>query len=233
MDKKIALVTGGNRGIGLEICRRLLENNIYVLLAARDEQKGITAVEQLKTKNAEIDFIKLDVSNKNSIYEAVEKIEKEFNRLDILINNAGVFLDKNVPAANTNMQVLKDTFDVNLYGAVLLTQRIIPMMKKNGYGRIVNVSSRMGQFATLGSGSLAYRISKTALNGFTKIIASEIEDENIVISCCSPGWVKTQMGGMDAQRTVEQGADTPVWLALHSTGEQHGRFYADRTEEEW
>lgn len=230
---KIALVTGANRGIGIEICRQLTLENIRVILTARNESKGKTACEKLPSEGSDLFFHQLDVSDSNSIKSLADYVRKEFSRLDILINNAGIYIDQGKLAQNVELNTVRKTFETNLLGPLNLCQTFIPLMKKHNYGRIVNVSSNMGAFNEMGGGSVSYRISKTALNSMTVILASELSGSNILVNTMNPGWVRTDMGGKNASRSVEQGADTAIWLATLPDNGPSGKFFQDRKEISW
>ena len=240
-DKKIALVTGGNRGIGLEICKQLAKKGILVILTCRKVSEGKTAVAQLKKQGINIYYQQLDVANQTSRLRCKQFVEKKFGRLDILVNNAGVFLDSDdddtlpgeTSAFCTSLDILRKTLEVNTCAPFRLCQLFIPLMKKHNYGRIINVSSRAGQLATMKGGDAAYRISKTALNAVTKIFAAETNENNILVNSVHPGWVKTEMGGSRAPLTPEQGAETIVWAATLPDGGPTGKFFFEKKEIEW
>lgn len=230
-NKRIALVTGANRGIGFEICRQLAVNGLTVVLTARDSDKGKEAVEKLKSKGLDIDFELLEVGDASSTKSLVENVRTKYGRLDILVNNAGVLPNSN-NIENADIDEVKSVFDTNFFGPMLLIQEFLPLLKESADARIINISSGMGAFNEGGSDYLAYRTSKTALNGLTKVVANDLQGTNIKINSMCPGWVQTDMGGGGAPRTVEQGADTAVWLAT-SSGVGNGKFYRDRKEIKW
>jgi NAD(P)-dependent dehydrogenase (short-subunit alcohol dehydrogenase family) len=153
--------------------------------------------------------------------------------LDILINNAGILIDENQSALKVSMNIIKETFETNLIGPYKLIQSFIPLMKKHNYGRILNISSGMGSFAEMGAGYAGYRISKITLNAMTKILAYELVESNILINSMSPDWVRTDMGGSNASRSVEEGANTAIWLSKLPNGGPGGKFYRDRKEISW
>jgi NAD(P)-dependent dehydrogenase (short-subunit alcohol dehydrogenase family) len=233
MDKKVALVTGANRGIGFEICRQLGQTDIQVILTSRNSKNGNLAAEKLLREDISVQFHTLDVSNSNSRVVLRDYIQDQFGQLDILINNAAVYLDRNTPATETALDIIRETFEINFYGPLALCQMFIPLMQKHNYGRIVNVSSGMGALSEMGSGSIAYRTSKTALNAMTQILANETAGKDILINTMCPGWVRTDMGGSNAPRTVEQGAKTAVWLASLPAGGSSGKFFRDNREIKW
>lgn len=233
-EKKVALVTGGNKGIGFEVCKQLAKQGIQVILTARSEEKGKEAVEKLKADNLEVNFCSLDVSSDDSVQKASEHVEKEFGRLDILVNNAGIMIDNGGMGLNPDISVIKETFDTNALGTLRMSSAFIPIMEKNRYGRIVNFSSGMGQLQEMGGGFPGYRLSKLAINGLTKILCTEVSPtSNILINSMCPGWVKTDMGGENAMRTVEEGADTAVWLATLPDDGPNGQFFRDRRRIRW
>jgi len=232
-EKKIALVTGGNRGIGLEICRQLIQENIFVILTARNESKGQEAAKSLSENENSVIFHQLDLVSNDSIENIEEFVKSKFGRLDILINNAGILIDENQSALEVDMDIIKITFETNLIGPYKLIQSFIPLMIKNNYGRIVNMSSGMGAFNEMVGGYAGYRISKTALNAMTKILASELSGTNILINTMSPGWVKTDMGGNQAPRSVAEGAETAIWLSKLPDSGPSGKFFRDRKEIPW
>src|SRR3981081_2274964 len=232
--KKIALITGANKGIGLETARQLGKLGITVLVGARDQAKGEAAVAEWKKDGVDARAVKLDVDN-SSDYAAVAKlIEKDYGRLDILVNNAGVMLDgrKGNETSKTSQDVLRKTFNTNFFAAVGLTQAVLPLLKKSVGGRIVNLSSILGSntlHATPGSfiydaKTFAYDASKAALNSFTIHLAHELKDTKIKVNSAHPGWVKTDMGGEGAQLDVETGAKTSVELATLQDSGPNGAY---------
>lgn len=229
---QIALVTGSNRGIGKEIAKQLAQQGIHVITAARTQK---SAEQTAKEITQECTPLELDVSDEASRKAALQFVTKEFGRLDILINNAGIALDQWVPTLEVNLDLVRDTMEVNLYGPLSLCQLFIPLMKKNEFGRIVNLSSELASMEKNEMGNtFAYRSSKAALNMMTVLLAKEINDSpNILINAAAPGWVRTEMGGPDALRSVEEGADTPVWLATLPEGGPSGGFFRDRAPYPW
>ncbi|MGZ3459225.1 MAG: SDR family oxidoreductase [Archangium sp.] len=230
----MALVTGANRGIGLETCRQLAKLGIRVVLTARREDKGREAVEKLAADGLTVSFLPLDVTSEKDRQRIAEDVTREFGRLDILINNAGISLDFNVPALEVDFDtVIRPTIETNLYGPLHLTQLFVPLMRQQGYGRIVNVSSGLGSFSKITAGRLAYRLSKVSMNAMTKTFADELKDTNILVNAMTPGWVRTHMGGINAERSVEEGADTITWLATLPDDGPRGRFFKDRQDFPW
>ncbi|WP_047863846.1 SDR family oxidoreductase [Rubrobacter aplysinae] len=230
---RVALVSGANRGIGLEISRRLAAEGVTVLVGARDEEKAGRAVDEISAPNHDLRPRVLDVTDEESIEHLIQSVEREFGRLDILVNNAGVALDKGVSGENIDLGVVRETLEINLLGAWGLSQAAIPLMRRNGYGRIVNVSSGLGALEDMGGGAPAYRISKTSLNALTRILSSELRGTGILVNSVCPGWVQTGMGGSNASRPVEEGAETPVWAATLPANGPTGGFFRDRRQIPW
>jgi len=233
INKKIAIVTGANRGIGKEICKQLVEKDVFVILTARDKNTGSEVVHKLDLSGENIIFHQLDVADQTSINNLKSFVNSEFNRLDILVNNAGIYIDGNATSYQIDPNIIRTTLETNLMGPIMLCQAFIPLMKKNNFGRIVNLSSGMGAFSDMGGGYPGYRISKTALNSFTKILATDLAGTNILVNTMCPGWVRTDMGGPEASRSVEEGTDTAVWLSLLPDNGPTGKFFRDRKEISW
>jgi NAD(P)-dependent dehydrogenase (short-subunit alcohol dehydrogenase family) len=238
MKKQVAIVTGSNRGIGLEIVKQLVMKQITVILTSRNSDKGEAAVRKLaKDGIKRVVPMELDVSSQASVNRILDKVEKTFGRLDILVNNAAILIDKDdVTASNADLETVKITLETNLIGAWRMCKAFIPLMKRNGYGRIVNVSSGAGEFEHLvSSGGYwpAYSVSKTSLNALTVMLASELRGTNILVNAVCPGWVRTDMGGPNATRSAEEGAVTPVWLATLPDGGPTGYNYYEKKQSRW
>ena len=229
-DGRVALVSGANRGIGREIVRQLAEKGITTILGSRDEEKGSTAAEGM---NGNVAVKRLDVIDEDSVYRLASFVEDEFGRLDILINNAGIANDSGQRGVDADLDSVREALEANLFGAWRLCEAFVPLMQRNGYGRIVNISSGMGALNDMGGGSPAYRVSKTALNALTRILASELRGSGILVNSVSPGWARTDMGGSDASRSVEEGADTPIWAATLPDNGPTGGFFRDRRPVSW
>ena len=227
---RVALVSGGNRGIGFEIVRQLAERRITVILGSRDEESGRAAAEGL---SGDVVARQLDVTDEESVARLAASVEDEFGRLDVLVNNAGISNDDGQRGMNADLDRVRDALEANLFGAWRLCEVAIPLMQRGGYGRIVNVSSGMGALEDMGGGSPGYRISKTALNALTRILASELRGSGILVNSVCPGWVQTDMGSPRAPRPVEEGADTPVWAATLPKGGPTGGFFRDRRPIPW
>jgi NAD(P)-dependent dehydrogenase (short-subunit alcohol dehydrogenase family) len=233
MSHRVAVVTGANRGIGFEVCRQLARQGIHVILTSRDEARGRAAAQTLQAEGLDVNDHPLDVTDRESIRRLREFVGATYGRLDILVNNAGVYIDDRHRLLDVEFDVLRLTMDTNAYGPLLLTQASVPLMKQGGYGRIVNVSSGIGELSDLGSSWPAYRLSKIVLNLQTRIIAEELRGTNILINAMCPGWVRTDMGGPGAPRSIEQGADTAVWLATLPDSGPQGGYFRDRRPIEW
>lgn len=231
-ENTIAVVTGANRGIGFEICRQLARRGIQVIMSSRDEAKGEAAQQKLANQGLGVAYHQLDVTDSESIQRLANDIRQQYGRLDILINNAGILIDQR-GVLDTDFDTVRTTMETNVYGPWRLAQALVPLMKSQQYGRIVNLSSGMGQLSDMGSGSPAYRMSKTALNALTGMLATELRQTNILVNSMCPGWVRTDMGGAGAPRSVEQGADTAVWLATLPDGGPTGGFFRDREATPW
>lgn len=234
---RIALVTGANKGIGLEITRQLSGRGITAIVGARDKGRGAAAAARLAQDGISAPVVALDVTSTDSVHAAICEIERQFGRLDILVNNAAILIDGpggfNASLFDLTAETQRRTFETNVLGCVRTIQAAVPLMRARGYGRIVNVSSGAGQLSAMGMGFPAYRMSKSALNALTRITAAELVGTGILVNACCPGWVRTDMGGPEATRSVEEGADTPVWLATLPDGGPSGAFFRDKREIPW
>ena len=227
---RVALVSGGNRGIGLEVCRRLAEEGLTVILGSRDEERGRQAAEGLPGGVA---VRQLDVADAASVERLAASVESDFGRLDVLVNNAAISNDEGQSGAEADLDRVKEALEANLFGAWRLCEAAIPHMRREGYGRIVNVSTGLAALEDMGGGSPGYRISKTSLNALTRILASELRGSGILVNAVNPGWVQTDMGGQNANRTVEEGADGVVWAATLPNNGPTGGFFRDRRHVAW
>jgi len=233
--KRVVVVTGANRGIGHEIARQLAKRkDLHVMLTARDEKKGKAAAKALSGDGVEVEFHPLDVDSEESIAALAGFLGKTYGRCDVLVNNAGILADpRGSRVLDSKPETYRETLATNVLGPLMLAQALVPLMRKHRYGRIVNVSSAMGQLSDMGTGSPAYRISKTALNALTLILAADLTGSGILVNSMSPGWVRTTMGGSGAPRSVEEGADTAVWLATLPDNGPTGGFFKDRKPIPW
>ena len=234
----VAVVTGANRGLGLETCRQLARRGIKVVLTSRSEKKGRLAVQSLRAEKLEVDFHRLDVTVPESVLSLADYVKSTYRRLDILVNNAGIMLthrdsqNKFEPSIlKTDIDTVHQSMETNTYGPMRVTQALVPLME--GRGNVVNVSSGMGQLAEMNGGWPGYRLSKTALNALTRIFADELKNTRIKVNSVCPGWVRTDMGGSNADRSVEQGAETIVWLATLPEDGSTGGFYRDKKLISW
>jgi NAD(P)-dependent dehydrogenase (short-subunit alcohol dehydrogenase family) len=235
-EKKVAFITGGNRGIGLETARQLGKQGVKVVIGSRDLEKGKAAAEKLRADGADVEAIRFDITKPADYREAYNYFDKNFGRLDILINNAGISKETvGGPnnASSASRELLRETFDTNFFGTVELTQTLLPLIRKAPEGRIVNLSSSLGSL-TLHSDPkspiypakvLAYNASKTALNAFTVHLAHELRDTKIKVNSAHPGWVKTEMGTDAAPMEIPDGAKTSVQLALLSANGPTGGYF--------
>ena len=230
-DRRVALVSGGNRGIGREVARQLAGLDYTVVVGSRDLAKGQQVAEELGDHAV---ALQLDVTDVESIERCIAEIGREFGRLDVLVNNAGVIGGGwSTSAVDVDLDEVREVLDTNLFGAWRLTQAALPLMRRNGYGRVVNISSGMGQLSDMGGHSPSYRVSKTGLSALTRILTAELAEENILVNSVCPGWVRTDMGGANASRSVEKGAETPVWLATLPDNGPRGGFFRDRKPIPW
>jgi NAD(P)-dependent dehydrogenase (short-subunit alcohol dehydrogenase family) len=229
---RVALVSGGNRGIGFAICRQLAGLGYVVLLGSRDPMKGVLAADQLKPFG-DVRAVPTDTAAADAGDALRRAVAAHGGRLDALINNAAILIDEPRGILDADFDELQRTVVTNVYGPLRLAQAAIPIMRAQGWGRIVNVSSEMGQLSSMGTGSPAYRLSKTALNSVTTMLAAATRGENILVNSCCPGWVHTDMGGPEASLSPEDGADTPVWLATLPDGGPTGGFFQNRRAIAW
>ncbi|UCD97838.1 MAG: SDR family oxidoreductase [Chloroflexota bacterium] len=232
-DKPLAVVTGANRGIGFETCRQLAKFGIQTILTSRDESKGRKATETLSREGIELTYHQLDVADLGSISILKSYVMDRYQRCDILVNNAGVFLDRGMSILEVPLDTLKKTIETNFLGALNMCRAFIPIMRDQNYGRIVNVSSAMGSITRMGGYSSAYKLSKLLMNGMTRISADELRGTNIKINTMAPGWVRSDMGGPSAPRSLSQGADTIIWLATLPDDGPTGGFFENRNPTAW
>jgi NAD(P)-dependent dehydrogenase (short-subunit alcohol dehydrogenase family) len=225
----IALVTGANKGIGLEVVRQLAARRWTVFLTARH----LAAASEQTDSHPFIRPVLLDVTSTDSIAAAVSTVSRTVDHLDVLINNAGILDPDDGSIVDVPAERLRRMFETNTIGALQVTQAFLPLLRKSTGGRIINVSSGAGQLTNMGTWAPAYSISKTALNGLTGQWAAALRAERIAVNSVCPGWVRTDMGGNEAPRSVEEGADSIVWLACDAPQSLTGQFIQDRTPMPW
>jgi NAD(P)-dependent dehydrogenase (short-subunit alcohol dehydrogenase family) len=228
---KIVLITGANRGIGFETARQLATRGFYVVIGARSEQHGDKALRELEGVG-KVSLLVVDVSDSKSIAMAASKFSS-FGRLDVLVNNAGIYPDEGVSVLTISREQLANTFQTNTFGPLEMTQAFLPYLKKSSAARVINVSSGYGQLDGLSANVPSYCLSKLALNGVTIMLAAALKEHQIAVNSMCPGWVRTDMGGSGAPRSVQEGADTAVWLATEADQNLTGKFFRDRKEIGW
>lgn len=218
----VAVVTGANRGIGLEVCRQLAGLGYAVVLGARDLRKGERAAAELGEQN--VVACQLDVSDDASVRAAAAWVTERFGRCDVLVNNAAILYDTWARAETADLDVIHQAMETNLFGAWRTTLALLPMLRHAEHGRVVNVSSEAGSLASMGGGTPAYQISKAALNALTRTLAGELRSTRILVNSICPGWVATDMGGRGG-RPVRDGAASVVWaVTLPDDGPTGGFF---------
>ena len=227
---KIALVTGSNRGIGHEIVRQLAGKGWRVFLTARDPKAGAQAASSIK---GEIRFLSLDVADDNSIAQAAKSFGKESDRLDVLINNAAIYPDEKFNILTAPRDLLTKTFQTNTFGPIRVIQAFLPFLSRADHARIINLSSGYGELDGLATNVPTYCLSKLALNGATIMLDQALSKRGIAVNSMCPGWVRTDMGGQNASLSVEEGADTAVWLATDAPHSLSGKFFRNRRQIQW
>ncbi len=229
---KTALVTGANRGIGLEIARQLSQRDFHVILTGRDENKLSEAVQKLKKRNGSAESVLMDVSDAGSVERAARTLTQTETKLDVLINNAAISSGRDRSLTSEEFDVIEEIMNTNSYGPLRVIRNLLPLLKKPS--RIINISSGGGLMSEpVGGWWPAYCISKSLLNAITRHLAYELSGKGISINAVCPGWVQTDMGGGSAPRTVERGAETPVWLASDAPQNITGGIFRDRNEIGW
>jgi len=227
---KIALVTGGNRGIGKEIVRQLAAKGFRVILTARDPKAGAQAASAIK---GEVEFFGLDVTDDDSVALAAENFAKLSDRLDVLVNNAAIYPDEGFDILTVSRELLTKTFQTNTFGAIGMTQAFLPYLTRADHARVINLSSGYGEIGGLSANVPSYCLSKLTLNGVTIMLDQALRSEGVAVYAMCPGWVRTEMGGPNASRSVEEGADTAVWLATDAPQTLSGKFFRDRKVIRW
>lgn len=230
--QRVALITGANRGIGLEMARQLARRKFHVIITCRDDAKGEQAAKEIGV-SSEVSFLPLDVSSSESIRAAASRFEQVANHLDVLINNAGIYPDKGLTVLSLPRDRLEKAFETNAFGPLEVTQAFLPWLRRADSARVINVSSGYGQLEGLSANVPSYCLSKLALNGVTIMLAEALRVDHIAVNSMCPGWVRTDMGGAGATLSVAEGADTGVWLADEAPQELTGRFFRNRQEISW
>ncbi|MGH7598392.1 MAG: SDR family oxidoreductase [bacterium] len=230
---KIALITGANRGIGFEVARQLAEKSFHVFLTARHREAGEKAAAALQKDGTKVSFVALDAGDPESIKGAAQEVAATIDHLDVLVNNAAILEDEHFSALEIDAGLMQRTLTVNTIGPMLVAQAFFPLLTKSDFGRIINVSSGAGALSEMGTYSPAYSISKAALNAVTVQLANAFKHQGIAVNSVCPGWVRTDMGGRHAPRSVAQGADTIVWLATEAPKSLTGKFLRDRKVIAW
>jgi NAD(P)-dependent dehydrogenase (short-subunit alcohol dehydrogenase family) len=230
---RVALVTGANRGLGLETSRQLLARGLRVVMTGRDESATQSALHGLGDVAGNAIALRMDVTEPASIEAARRTIEDRFGAVDVLVNNGAVLLFGSTDVLAIPTDGFRRTFETNLIGAIEVCRVFVPPMAARGYGRIVNVSSAAGQLATMATYAPAYSISKAALNAFTRILAETYRSQGVLANAVDPGWVRTDMGGPTAPRSVRQGVETTIWLATLPDDGPTGAFFRDRRKIAW
>lgn len=225
-NQKIAFVTGGNRGIGYAIAKGLLQANFQVIIGSRSLEKGEIAAEKLNSSSVRV--VEINIADDESINHAFNKLKNKIDRLDVLVNNAAIYPDNGFNILTIERDLLMQTLNVNTFGAIKTTQIFLPLLEKADRARVINYSSGYGQLAGLSAGVPSYCLSKLTLNGATIMLADALASKNITINAVDPGWVSSDMGGKNAPRTTEQGADTAVWLATVDRLKESGKLWRDR-----
>jgi NAD(P)-dependent dehydrogenase (short-subunit alcohol dehydrogenase family) len=237
---KVALVTGANRGLGFETSRQLAEIGFKVYMGSRDEVKGEAAAKILKSSGLNVEFVKMDVLKTQDVRSFLNTLKDNNEHIYLLINNAGVFLESDGPEDkssssifNVDPVIILKTIETNTMGPLKLIQSIVPhMLEHSGEGRIINVSSGMGQLSGMGGHWPGYRMSKTSLNVLTSILSNEISGSGITVNSVCPGWVKTDMGGKNANLSVTEGVESIIWLATCESP-PNGKFISNKEEIPW
>lgn len=231
--KRVAMVTGANRGIGLEVASQLAASGQHVVLGSRSAAAGEAAARSLAARGLDVEAHPLDVTDDESVRALADHLERELGGADVLVNNAGILLDESTDVLEADLQHFRDCMETNVYGPLRLAQALMPGMISRRYGRVVNVSSGAGQLSSMTDYAPPYSLSKAALNALTRLLASAAHGHDVLVNAVDPGWVRTDMGGASAPRSIAQGADTVVWCATLPSGGPSGLFFHDRKEIAW
>jgi NAD(P)-dependent dehydrogenase (short-subunit alcohol dehydrogenase family) len=232
VERGVALVTGANRGIGLEVCRQLADRGLTVVLGSRDADKGDRAVAGLGVGKGTVLPCQLDVTDPDSIERNRARVTADFGRLDVLVNNAAILYDTWQHAVDADLAQVREALETNLFGAWSMVRAFLPLLRRSRHARVVNVSSEAGSLSTMGGGTPAYSLSKAALNALTRMLAAELRTERILVNAVCPGWVATDMGGKGG-RPVAEGAASVVWAAMLPDDGPTGGFFRDGRPLAW
>lgn len=232
-EARVAVVTGANRGLGLETARQLGRIGHRLILTARDEAMGQSAAEALQREGCKVQFFPLEVTSQSSIVDLQDFLLREFGGLDVLVNNAALFLDEGIGALDVSLETWRQSFETNFFGPLALCHSLVPIMVERGWGRVVNVSSSAGQLSSMSDYAPSYSASKAALNALTRVFADALRGTGVLVNAVCPGWVRTDMGGPGATRSVPQGARGIVWAATLPDNGPTGGFFRDGEPLAW
>jgi NAD(P)-dependent dehydrogenase (short-subunit alcohol dehydrogenase family) len=230
--QRIAIVTGANRGIGLEVVRQLAHLGMIVILGSRDLKQGEVAAEKLASEGLQVLPRQLDVTDSDSIAQLAADVEQEFGRLDVLVNNAGILYDTWQQPSTANLDTVQEAIATNTLGPWRMCQAFLPLLRRSKQGRIVNVSSGAGSLTDMSGGTPAYSLSKAALNALTRLLAAELRSSGILVNAVCPGWVATEMGGAGG-RPIADGAASVVWAVTLPDEGPTGGFFRDGKPLPW
>lgn len=234
-DRPITVITGASRGLGRAAARRLASVEGHLVVAAGRDREALESLRShLQLEGHPLECHPLDVRDADSVAVMADWLAARFGRVDVLINNAGIQVDHyGTSVLELPVDTLRTTLETNLYGALRVTQALVPLLRASAAGRIVNLSSGLGQLCEMSAGAPAYRISKTALNVITRVLAAELADTPIKVNAVCPGWCRTDLGGSEAPRSAEEGIDSVIWLATLPADGPSGGFFRDRAAIPW
>lgn len=231
MKNKIALVTGANRGMGFAVSEKMAALNYHVIMVGRNDSALKEKTSQLIAKNLSVEAFHADMKEEKDTSKLIEFVTEKYGHLDALINNAGIYIQENIFSSDEN--ILRETMEVNTFAPFRLMKGFVPLMKKQGYGRVVNVSSGHGTIEGSSTSCPSYCVSKVSLNMLTKLFASEVSGTNVKVNSICPGWVRTDMGGASAPRSIEEGIKGTVWAATLEDDAPNGGFFRDGKPIDW